>query len=149
MRRAASANAILEARFWKREAAFPFEKYLTRMNEAFKGLEDAGQPMYQQQKVQFLLRSMRCADIQVQTTMEIVCDKYLNNFDAACITLSRTVSSRFALAEPGKGNKRSIGAATTNSTGTRCGGGRCGGRSENRGRGGRGNGGQKLKIVMN
>jgi hypothetical protein len=146
MRRAASANAKLEALFWKSEAAFPFEKYLTRMNEAFKELEDAGQPMYEQQKVQFLLRSIRCDDIQVQTTMGIVRDKYLADFDAACITLSRTVSSRFALSEPGKNNKRSIGATT--STKSRGGGSRGSGRSGNRS-GGRGGGGQKLKVVMN
>lgn len=145
MRRAASANAKLEALFWKSEAAFPFEKYLTRMNEAFKELEDAGQPMYEQQKVQFLLRSMRCDDIQVQTTMGIVRDKYLTDFDAACITLSRTVSSRFALSEPGKNNKRSIGATTTAKP--RGGGGRGHKRTWNRG--GRGSGGQKLKVVMN
>ena len=112
MRRAASANAKPEAFFWKSEAAFPFEKCLTRMNEAFKEMEDAGQPMYMQQKVQFLLKSMRCDDIQVQTTVGIVRDKYLNNFDAASNTLSRTVSSCFALAEPGKSNKPSIGATT-------------------------------------
>ncbi|KAI2492275.1 Reverse transcriptase (RNA-dependent DNA polymerase) [Fragilaria crotonensis] len=116
------------------------------MNEAFKELEDAGQPMYEQQKVQFLLRSIRCDDIQVQTTMGIVRDKYLADFDAACITLSRTVSSRFALSEPGKNNKRSIGATT--STKSRGGGSRGSGRSGNRG-GGRGGGGQKLKVVMN
>ena len=145
MRRAASANAKLETLFWKSEAAFPFEKYLTRMNEAFKELEDAGQPMYEQQKVQFLLRSMRCDDIQVQTTMGIVRDKYLTDFDAACITLSRTVSSRFALSEPGKNNKRSIGAGTT--TKGRGSSGRGHGRTGNRG--GRGSGGQKLKVVMN
>ena len=59
MRGAASANAKLEAHFLKSEAAFPFEKYLTRMNEAFKELEDAGQPMYaEQQKVHFLLCSI-------------------------------------------------------------------------------------------
>jgi hypothetical protein len=63
MGRAASANAKLDALFWKSEAAFPFEKYLTRMNEAFKELEDAGQPMFMQQKVQFLLKRMRCDDI--------------------------------------------------------------------------------------
>jgi hypothetical protein len=112
MRRAASANVKPEAFFWKSEAAFPFEKCLTRMNETFKEMEDAGQPMYMQQKVQFLLKSMRCDDIQVQTTVGIVRDKYLNNFDAACNTLSRTVSSCFALAEPGKSNKPSIGATT-------------------------------------
>ena len=147
MRRAASANAKLEALFWKSEAAFPFEtKYLTRMNEAFKELEDAGQPMYMQQKVQFLLRSMRCDDIQVQTTMGIVRDKYLNDFDAACMTLSRTVSSRFALAEHGKNNKRSIGATTTTGRG-RSGSGHGGNCSGNRG--GRGGSAGRVKVVMN
>jgi hypothetical protein len=146
MRRAASANAKLETLFWKSEAAFPFEKYLTRMNEAFKELEDAGQPMYMQQKVQFLLRSMRCDDIQVQTTMGIVRDKYLNDFDAACMSLSRTVSSRFALAEPGKSNKRSIGATATTGRG-RSGSGRGGNRLGKSG--GRGGTAGRVKVVMN
>ena len=48
MDRAASANAKLEALFWKCEASLPFEKNLIRMNEAFKELADAGQPMYVQ-----------------------------------------------------------------------------------------------------
>ena len=145
MRRAAAATAKLEALFWKSEASFPFEKYLTRMNEAFKELEDANQPMYVQQKVQFLLRSMRCDDIQVQTTMGIVRDKYSHDFEGACMALSRTISSRFALAEPGKTNKRSIGATTTTNKSAK-GGGRGGGRYGNRG--GRGSTG-KPKVVMN
>ena len=132
MRRAASENAKLEALFGKIEAAFPFEKYLTRMNESFKALDDAGQPMYEQQKVQFLLCS--------------ICDKYLANYDAACITLSQTaVSSRFALSEPGKSNKRTIGATT--STKSRGGSSRGSGRSSNRSC--CGSGGQKFKVVMN
>ncbi|KAI2490039.1 hypothetical protein MHU86_24554 [Fragilaria crotonensis] len=144
MRRAASANAKLEALFWKSEASFPFEKYLTRMNEAFKELADAGQPMYMQQKVQLLLRSIKCDDIQVQTTMGIIRDRYLNDFDAACLTVSRTVSSRFASIEPGK-NKRSIGATTTNTRNTRGSGGRGRGRG-----GGRGNqNGGRMKVMMN
>jgi hypothetical protein len=144
MRRAASANAKLEALFWKSEASFPFEKYLTRMNEAFKELADAGQPMYMQQKVHLLLRSIKCDDIQVQTTMGIIRDRHLNDFDAACLTLSRTVSSRFASIEPGK-NKRSIGATTTNTRNTRGSGGRGRGRS-----GGRGNqNGGCMKVMMN
>ena len=52
MRRAASATAKLETLFWKNEASFSFEKFLTRMSEAFKELEDAGQPLYEAQKVQ-------------------------------------------------------------------------------------------------
>ena len=144
MRRAATATAKLEALFWKNESAFPFEKYLTRMNEAFKELEDADQPMYVQQKVQFLLKSMRCDDIQVQTTMGIVRDRYSHDFEGACMALSRTISSRFALADPNKGNKRSIGATTTTKAGKS---GRGGGRSGNRS--GRGNSHGKMKVVMN
>ena len=148
MRRAASANAKLEALFWKSEASFPFEKYLTRMNEAFKELADAGQLIYVQQKVQTLLCSIKCDNNQVQTTMGIIRDRYLNDFDGACLTLSRTVSSRFASIEPGK-NKRSIGATSTNSRNTRGGGGR----SNNRGgrNNGRGNnsGNNRMKVMMN
>ncbi|KAI2502108.1 hypothetical protein MHU86_12338 [Fragilaria crotonensis] len=147
MRRAASANAKLEALFWKSEASFPFEKYLTRMNEAFKELADAGQPMYVQQKVQTLLRSIKCDDIQVQTTIGIIRDKYVNDFDGACLTLSRTVSSRFASKEPGK-NKRSIGATTTYSRNTRGGGGRANNRGRNNGRGNN-SGNSRMKVMMN
>ena len=83
MRRAASANAKLETLFWKSEASFSFEKFLTRMNEAFRELQDAGQPLYEAQKVQQLLKSIKNDDVQVQTTMGIIRDRYLNNFDAA------------------------------------------------------------------
>lgn len=73
------------------------------MNEAFKELANAGQPMYVQQKVQILLRSIKYDDIQVRTTMGIIRDWYLDDFDSACLsTLSRTLSSRFASIEPGK-----------------------------------------------
>jgi hypothetical protein len=115
------------------------------MNESFKELDDAGQPMYVQQKVQLLLRSIKCDDIQVQTTMGIIRDRYLNDFDAACLTLSRTVSSRFASIEPGK-NKRSIGATTSNPSrgrgNTRGGRGRAGARGHN-------SGGRRAPVVMN
>jgi hypothetical protein len=107
-------------------------------------LADAGQPMYMQQKVQLLLRSIKCDDIQVQTTMGIIRDRYLNDFDTDCLTLSLTVSSCFASIEPGK-NKQSIGATTTNTRNTRGSGRRGRGRS-----GGRGNqNGGRMKVMMN
>jgi hypothetical protein len=133
MRHSASAQAKLEGSFWKNEAAFPFEKFLTRMNEAFKELEDAGQPLYSAQKVSWLLRRVTNNDIQVQTTLGIIRDRYLTDFDAACITLSRTVSTRFVSVTPGR-HKRSIGAVNSNS-----------GRS---GRGGRVGRSQKVKQVL-
>ena len=114
MRRAASAQAKLDNLFWKNEAAFPFEKFLTRMNEAFKELEDAGQPLYPAQKVTWLLCGVTNDDIQVQPTLGIIRDRYLTDFDAACLTLSRTVSTRFVSVTPGR-HKRNIGAVHANS----------------------------------
>ncbi len=66
--------------------AFSFERYLTRMNKAFKELDNAGQPMYAQQKLQLLLCSIKCDNKQVQTTMGIIRDRYFNDFDGACLT---------------------------------------------------------------
>jgi hypothetical protein len=144
MRRAASANAKLDSLFWKSEASFPFEKFLTKLNEAFMELDEANVPLYESQKVNYLLRGVKNDDIQVQTTLGIIRDRYLNNFDEACLTLSRTVSSRFTNIEPGR-HKRNIGAVNANS------GGRSSGRGRGRGRhGGRGNShrGQQ-KVIMN
>ena len=144
MRRAAIANAKLEALFWKSETTFPFEKYLTKLNEAFMELDEANVPLYESQKVNYLLRGIKNDDIQVQTTLGIVRDRYLNSFDEACLTLSRTISSRFTNIEPGR-HKRSIGAVQSNP------GGRSPGRGRGRGRhGGRGNNhGGRQKVVMN
>jgi hypothetical protein len=145
MRRAASATANLETLFWKNEASFSFEKFLTRMSEAFKELEDAGQPLYEAQKVQQLLKSIKNDDIQVQTTLGIIRDRYLNDFDGASLTLSRTISTRFANIEPMR-NKRNIGAVHTNQ-----GRGRAGrGRSRSRHSNGRGTGGNRQhRVTMN
>jgi hypothetical protein len=148
-RRAASALAKLENLFWKNESSFPFEKYLTRLNEAFMEMEDAEQPLYPAQKVQWLIRGVKNDDIQVQTTIGIIRDRYLTSFDEACLTLSRTISSRFASIEPGK-IKRSIGAINTNTA--RGGRGGRGGRGRGRhgSRGGRhSGGGGRMNVVMN
>ena len=75
MRRAASANAKLELLFWKNEASFAFDEFLTRMNKAFTmELEDPGQPLFPQQKVQWLLGGVKNDDTQVQTTIGIIRD---------------------------------------------------------------------------
>lgn len=147
MRRAAAANAKLETLFWKSEASFSFEKYLTRLSEAFKELEDAGQPLFEAQKVNHLLKGIQNDDIQVQTTIGIVRTSFLANFEEACLALSRTVSSRFASIESNK-QKRRIGAIDSRATGIR------GGRGRGRGRnsGGRGSGGRdnnRMRVVMN
>ncbi|KAI2509730.1 hypothetical protein MHU86_4712 [Fragilaria crotonensis] len=146
MRRAAAANAKLESLFWKSEASFSFEKYLTRLNEAFKELEDAGQALWEAQKVTHLLKGIQNDDIQVQTTIGIVRNSFLSDFDGACLTLSRTISSRFASVEANR-QKRRIGAVESRA-GNRSGRGRARGRG---GRGGRGGGrdGGRMRVIMN
>ena len=88
--------------------------------------------MFVQQKVQLLLRGIKGNDIQFQTTMGIIRDRYLNDFDSACITLLCTVLSCYASStiQPGR-NNCFTGAATSNLRNT-CGGrGRIGSCSSN------------------
>jgi hypothetical protein len=106
---ATSANAKLETLFCESEAFITFEKFLTCMNERFKELEDAEQPLFETQRVNWLLRGIKNNDIQMQTTIGIIRNSCLSNFDSAWLTLSRTVSARFASVEPNR-HKRSIGA---------------------------------------
>jgi hypothetical protein len=147
MRRAAAANAKLETLFWKSEALFSFEIYLTRLNKAFKELEDAGQPLWETQKVTHLQKGIQSDDIQVQTTIGIVRNSFLSDFDGACLTLSRTVSSQYGSIESNR-QKRRIGAVET------WGGGNCGGRGRGRDRQSRGHGGGgrdsgRMRVIMN
>ena len=79
-------------------------------------MEDAEQPLYPAQKVQWLICGIKNDNIQVQTTIGIIRDRYLTNFDEASLTLSRTISSCFASIEPDK-NKRSIGAVQSSGAG--------------------------------
>ena len=114
------------------------------MNEAFMEMEDASQPLFPQQKVQWLIRGIKNDNIQVQTTIGIIHDRYLDDFDGTYLTLYRTISSRFASIEPGK-NKRSIGAVKSNS-------GRDLGRGRGRGRHGGCGGntlGGRMRVQMN
>ena len=72
-------------------------------------LEEANAPLYESQKVNYLLKGVKNDNIQVQTTLAIIHIRYLNNFDDMCLTLWQSVSSCFTYIEPGH-NKRSIGA---------------------------------------
>ena len=108
-------------------------------------MEDAEQPLYPAQKVQRLIRGIKNDDIQVQTTIGIIRDHYLTNFDEACLMLSRTISSRFASIEPGK-NKRKIGAVNTRAG---RGSNRGRGRGRHGGRGGNAGSGNRMRVVMN
>ncbi len=63
--------------------------------------------------------------------MGIICDRYLTDFDSACLTLSRTVSSTHFVGVESSRNKRTIGAVQSGGCGNPgpagCGRGRHGG----------------------
>jgi hypothetical protein len=103
-RHATSALAKLEHLDQRNESSFPFEKYLTCLNEAFVQMEDAeATTPLSCSKVHWLNHGIKNDDIQVQTTSGIICDRYLTNFDEACltqkyigsITESKTMISKF------------------------------------------------------
>jgi hypothetical protein len=60
-----------------------------------------------------LLKSVKNDNVQVQTTLGIIWDWYLNDFDGTSLPLSCTISTRFASIKPMK-NKRNIGAIRIN-----------------------------------
>jgi hypothetical protein len=80
--------------------------------------------------------------VVLQATLGIIRDRYLTDFDAACLTLSRTVSSQFVSVTPGR-HKRNIGSVHANSGRSTKGRGR--GRTGGRGR----SGGSTQKVTMN
>ena len=136
---------VLETLFWKSEASFSFEKYLMRLNEAFKELEDAGQPLWEAQKENHLLRGIQNNDIQVQTTIGTVRQTLLFNFEETSLALSRAVSARFASIESNKQKLR----IDTHSAGNRSGGRRRGRGRHSGGRDGGGRDNNFMRVIMN
>jgi hypothetical protein len=85
-------------------------------------------------------------DVQVQTTLGIIRDRYLTDFDAACLTLSRTIHTRFTGVEVTR-NKRSIGAVNSNNNSGRSGRGR--GRARHASGHGQNHEGRTHRVTMN
>lgn len=78
--------------------------------------------------------------------MGIIRDRYLTDFDAACLTLSRTIHTRFTGIEATR-NKRSIGAVNSNNNSGRSGRGR--GRARHASGRGQNHGGRAHRVTMN
>ena len=78
--------------------------------------------------------------------MGIIRDRYLTDFDSACLTLSRTVSTRFVGVEANR-NKRTIGAVQSGGRRNQHGRGRGRQHGNAGGRGGKSEG--RMKVTMN
>ena len=58
--------------YFKRYGAFPFEKYVNRLKECYKNLEEIGHMEFEAQKVQTLLNHINYPDKQVKECVHTV-----------------------------------------------------------------------------
>jgi hypothetical protein len=160
-KRTAAAEATLETLHYKKEGSFSFEKYVTKMSECFKELEDSDEGYTERKKVQIMLNGMKSDQDPIIASLKIsIRSNLLDDFIGA----STMLLSQIALAYPGEINnfasrKRRVAQAETDRSGRGRGrrgrgggrGGRGGRYGGGRGRsgGGRGGGGNSGPIVIN
>lgn len=97
-RRAAEAEAQLERLHYKNEAAFPFEKYVTRLNECFELLEDNDQALAEAQKVKRLLKGMTSTNQEVIALKAVVRSTHPTDFNAASTLMAGQIAVLFPAA---------------------------------------------------
>jgi hypothetical protein len=136
-RRMAVAKADLAKLFYRNETVFSFEKYVTKLLTIFNILEKYKFPVYEKDKVDYLLNKIQCPDKDFQMTVNICRSSHNDNFVQASTYLQTEVARIFPAAQPSSGRygrNRFIKASGR-------GDGR-GGRGRYGGRGGRGRGGR-------
>jgi hypothetical protein len=132
-RRMAVAKSDLSKLFYRNETTFSFEKYVTKLLTIFNILEKYKFPVYEKDKVEYLLNKVQCPDKDFQMTVNICRSSHSDNFVQASTYLQTEVARIFPSAQPSSGRygkNRYIKAFGR-------GGGR-GGRGRFGGRGGRG-----------
>jgi len=150
-RRMAVAKADLTKLFYRNEATFSFEKYVTKLLGIFNILEKYKFPVYAKDKVDYLLDKINCPDKDFQMAVNICRSRFTNDFVNASIFLQTEVARIFPESQPSSGryNKRRYVKAFGRGNGGRGGGrgrGRTGGRG---GRGGRGRGNNNMASKEN
>ena len=140
-RRMAVAKADLGKLFYRNEATFSFEKYVTKLLAIFNILEKYKFPVYEKDKVDHLLNKIQCPDKEFQMVVNICRSSHSNSFVQASTYLQTEVARIFPEAQPSSGRygKRRYIKAFGRGGGR---GGRYGDRGRFSGRGGRGRGGR-------
>ena len=140
-RRMVVAKADLGKLFYRNEATFSFEKYVTKLLAIFNILEKYKFPVYEKDKVDHLLNKIQCPDKDFQMVVNICRSSHSNTFVQASTYLQTEVARIFPDAQPSSGRygKRRYIKAFGRGGGR---GGRYGGRGRFGGRGGRGRGGR-------
>jgi hypothetical protein len=110
-KRAAEADALLARLYYKGETPnFTFEKYVTRLREAFELLADNEQPLTGAQKVKQMLKGFICTHPRVTPLITAVMKDHSTNFEEASSMMANVISQIFpAAAQGGDGRaKRQI-----------------------------------------
>ena len=142
-RRMAVAKADLTKLFYRNETTFSFEKYVTKLLTIFNILDKYRFPVYEKDKVDYLLNKIQCPDKDFQITVNICRSSHSTNFINASTYLQTEVARIFPDSQPSSGRygKRRYVKAFGRGEGGRGGGrgrGRFGGRGGRGGRSGRG-----------
>ena len=94
-RRMAVAKADLTKLFYRNEATFSFEKYVTKLLNTFNILEKYQFPVYPKDKVDYLLDKIQCPDKDFQMAVNICRSTHNTDFVNASIFLQTEVARIF------------------------------------------------------
>lgn len=124
-KRISLAEEELTTLFYKSEAAFPMERYVTRMSNCFRILAQNGAPKSTRDKVKLFLDNIQTTNViltsyiaQIKTNFELK-----NNFELAADTLLEAVGSTAQLHERGATtNNRKVAGVNGKRNGNQTGG---------------------------
>lgn len=110
VRRKQVARDDLQKLYYRNESTFSFERYVTKLKRIFNVLETYGVPMYEEQKVQYLLDKVQCPNNELKTEVRIFRSSHSRTFDEASIYIATVVSRIFPTNNPSSGryNNRNV-----------------------------------------
>lgn len=123
-KRKEAARADIKSLFYKNESSFSFERYINRLKKSFDTLEKYGVPIYEEDKVKYLLDKIQSTHSEVRTQVSICRSSHAGSFIEASTYMSKEISRIFpgsnvnsANFQKGKLRGRNISRIGTNKRG--------------------------------
>ena len=110
-KRLSSAKAKLEKLFYRNEATFSFEKYITALNNVWNVHVRYGEPIYESDKVRYLLDKCQNNHQEFRQTL-VLCRSQHDTFNGAVTMLKESVGRLFP--DANRKNKRNISNISSN-----------------------------------
>jgi len=110
-RRKEEARSQLKTLFYKHEASFPFEKFITALNDAFQVLDKYGEPLYETEKLRLLIT--KCQNAHQEFKQEVLtCRSRCGTFIEAVTYLKTVIARLFPELTRGR-SRRNISSSKT------------------------------------